>query len=122
MSKILYSADHLWFLSEKNTVKVGISDHLKSKISPVFMQLPEVGTILNAETPAGSMESKKFSCEFVVPFSCVITERNEKILESPALVAQQPESLNWLYIVSINDEKWSNDLMDAEDYKAFIEP
>ena len=41
---LLYSNDHEWVLVNKNTVKVGITDHAQDSLGDVvFVELPQVG-------------------------------------------------------------------------------
>ena len=122
MSKILYSTDHLWFKGEKNIITIGMTDYLKSRIAPVFIQLPEVGASLESGKSAGSMESTKFACEITFPFSCKVRERNEQLISDPEFIARQAENMNWLCVVAADDDNWISDLMDQEEYQSYIEP
>ena len=122
MSKFFYSVDHLWFEVENKTVKIGITDHLKSRITPIFIQISNVGTILKSGAAAGVLESNKSAYELTIPFTCKITERNENLLLSPTSISQLEETSNWLCIAEICDEKWNIDLMDKEEYQSYIAP
>ena len=122
MSEFLYSTTHLWFEFENGVVKIGITDHLKKRISPSFINVPEKGSILKTQDAIGILESNKATYELIIPFTCKILERNKDLLSHPLLIAEQEESLNWLCTAEICDEKWNSDLMDFDDYQDYIEP
>lgn len=122
MSDILYSTEHLWFKAEEKGIRVGIADYLKNRVTPAFIQMPDIGTVLESGKPAGVMESTKFACEITIPFACKVTERNEQLFADPELLVRQQESQNWLCAVEVTDDQWKSELMDSEEYESYIEP
>ena len=122
MSKILYSTEHLWFEINANTVKVGITDHLKSRISPSIIQISQIGTELKSGDSAGVLESNKSTYDLDSPIACKIIKHNDLLLQSPECISQQEEQNNWLYIAEIDANVDCKDLMDNDEYLSYIEP
>ena len=122
MCNFLYSEDHLWFEFDNNTVKFGITDYLKNRTAPIFIDVPDVGEVLNSQDSNITLESKKITYKLAVPFCGKIIRRNEELLSNPEFILQQQEHLNWLCVVEICDDEWKSDLMNYDDYEAYIEP
>jgi len=111
-----YSNDHEWAKAEGDIVKVGISDYAQDALGDiVFVELPEVGTPLEAGDEFGTLESVKAVSELYMPIGGEIVTVNEELEDSPELINEDPYS-GWIIEVKPNDMDELDDLLDREAY------
>ena len=117
-----YSKEHEWIMVEAEKCRVGITDYAqKSLHEVVYVDLPTVGKRLTQKEAFGTVESVKAVSELYSPVSGEIIERNEKLVQSPELVNQDPYGAGW--IVVVKPSRLSDDmkaLLDAESYAGFL--
>jgi glycine cleavage system H protein len=118
----LYNEEHEWIRVEGNEGVVGISDYAQDQLSDVvYVELPEVGDTFSQGDIFAVVESVKAASDVYLPVGGEILEINEILEDSPELVNQDPYGEAWFVRIAINDPAELEDLMNAEDYKAFIE-
>ena len=73
-----FLSSHEWARVESDgTITIGISDHAQDLLGDiVFVELPEVGQTLDAETDAAIVESVKAASDVYSPLSGVVMEVN----------------------------------------------
>ncbi|QTF09942.1 glycine cleavage system protein GcvH [Brenneria izadpanahii] len=122
-AELKYTASHEWVLSEGEGVYlVGITEHAQELLGDmVFIDLPEVGTIVSAGDDCAVAESVKAASDIYAPISGEIIEVNEELENSPELVNSAPYSDGWLFRIRSSDESDLNELLDAEGYQAALE-
>nr|WP_113865774.1 glycine cleavage system protein GcvH [Brenneria salicis]NMN92749.1 glycine cleavage system H protein [Brenneria salicis ATCC 15712 = DSM 30166]RBP63726.1 glycine cleavage system H protein [Brenneria salicis ATCC 15712 = DSM 30166]RLM31013.1 glycine cleavage system protein H [Brenneria salicis ATCC 15712 = DSM 30166] len=122
-AELKYTASHEWVLSEGEGVySVGITDHAQELLGDmVFIDLPEVGTIVAAGDDCAVAESVKAASDIYAPISGEIIEVNEELENAPELVNSAPYSDGWLFRIRSSDESDLNELLDAESYQASLE-
>jgi glycine cleavage system H protein len=117
---LLYSKSHEWLRVEGDTVVVGITNYAQDQLGEVvFVELPDVGDSVEADSEMGTLESVKAVSELVAPINGEVAEVNERLEDEPNLVNSAPFGDGWL--VKINGSVEGIDLMDAEGYTAFVE-
>lgn len=117
-----YTKEHEWMTVEDGKCRVGITDYAqKSLHEVVYVDLPQVGKTLAQNMGFGTVESVKAVSELYSPISGEITERNEKLVQSPELVNQDPYGAGWIVIVkpSLLQEDMKA-LLSAESYATFL--
>ncbi|PWC12051.1 glycine cleavage system protein GcvH [Brenneria roseae subsp. americana] len=122
-AELKYTASHEWVLSEGEGVySVGITDHAQELLGDmVFIDLPEVGTIVAAGDDCAVAESVKAASDIYAPISGEIIEVNEDLENAPELVNSAPYTDGWLFRIRSSDESDLNELLDAESYQASLE-
>jgi glycine cleavage system H protein len=101
---------------------VGISDHAQAALGDiVFVELPEVGTIVHLRNEIAVVESVKAASDVYSPVSGEVTAINEELLETPEMVNKVPYDGGWFYRIQLSDETELDDLMDAETYSDFCD-
>src|SRR5207247_2412270 len=96
-----YTNEHEWARLEGTRVRVGITDFAQDALGDVvYVDLPEVGAIVEAAAPFGEVESTKSVSDVYSPVSGTIAERNPLIEGRPGLVHQQPYGDGWLSAVA----------------------
>ena len=119
---MMYSQEHEWVrIENKNTVTIGVTDFAVSQLGDVvFVELPEIGTDLVQFMQLGEIESVKAVSELYSPISGQIIEINDSLIDNPALVNNDPYMSGWLIKVSLADLSEINNLMNYEQYSAFL--
>jgi glycine cleavage system H protein len=87
----------------------------------VFLELPELGDALEKGESFGTIESVKAVEDMYAPISGTVVERNDAMIESPELIAEDPYGESWLLKLRINDADELNDALSANEYRAQVE-
>lgn len=120
--ELKYTDEHEWVLVESDVATVGISDFAQDALGDVvFVELPEVGTVLEAGKPFGVVESVKAVSDVYAPVSGEVVEINEDLHDTPELVNTSPYGDGWMLKIKLSDNTDIGDLMDVDDYQAFVE-
>src|SRR5690554_5792566 len=87
LEDLKYAESHEWVRVEENKVYVGITDYAQDKLGDiVYVEVPEVGTVVEAGDPFIVLESVKAASDVYAPVSGTILEVNEELEENPALI------------------------------------
>lgn len=117
-----YTDEHEWIDVEGDVATVGITDYAQGQLGDiVFVELPEVGAMIEQGKDAAVVESVKAASDVYAPITGEITEVNPALEEDPALVNSSPEDDGWFFKMTIADVGELDGLMDEDGYKAFVE-
>ena len=117
-----YAKSHEYVHVEGNTGTIGITDYAQKELGDVvFVELPQVGTELEAGDELGSIESVKAVSELFVPVSGEVIEVNEALADNPALVNTDPWGDGWMVRIKLADVTEVDELMTAEEYDEYLE-
>ena len=118
---IKYSEDHEWISVDDDIGTVGITNHAQSQLGDiVFVELPEVGSTLEAGSEAGVVESVKAASDLFTPVSGKIVEVNEALDAEPGLANSDPTGNGWFFKIKLSDADELNSLMDEASYNELI--
>ncbi len=116
---LLYTEDHEWLRVEGNTVYVGITDYAQESLGDiVFVETSDIDTEVAEHEEIANIESVKTAAPLYTPMAGKIVEINEELEDAPELLNSDPYTT---YIVALEVEEIPADIMDADQYKAFIE-
>jgi len=120
-AELLYTEEHEWILIEGNTATLGITDFAQNKLGDVvFVELPEEGTIIDANEVVGNIESVKAVSEIYFPLAGEVIAVNKDLEEEPELINSVPFDNGWITKVRIETADLDDaSLMNDEAYKAF---
>jgi len=118
-----YSKSHEYIHMEGEVGTVGITDYAQKELGDVvFVELPQVGTVLDAGDELGSIESVKAVSELFSPVGGEVVEINERLTEKPELVNTDPYGDGWLIKLRVADPTEIDELlMTAEEYDEYVE-
>lgn len=118
-----FKTSHEWVRVEQDgTVTVGISDHAQDLLGDiVFVELPDIGTQMNAEDEVAIVESVKAASDVYSPVSGEIIEVNELLLDNPETVNESPYSDGWFYKIQPDDLDEISELLLPEEYSEVCE-
>ncbi|APC12664.1 MULTISPECIES: glycine cleavage system protein GcvH [Providencia] len=121
--ELLYTREHEWLRDEGNgEYTVGITEHAQETLGDmVFVDLPEVGSVVSAGDDCAVVESVKAASDIYAPLSGEIVAVNSDLNDSPELVNEQPYQEGWIFRIKASDTSELADLIDAAGYISMIE-
>jgi len=121
-AELKYSKEHEWIRTEGNLAYIGITDFAQSELGDiVFVELPDVGTVIAVDTTFGTVESVKTVSDLFAPVSGKVVEVNQKLEDLPENVNTSPYQDGWMVVVEMSSPNDLDRLLNAEDYKSHIE-
>jgi glycine cleavage system H protein len=112
-----YLETHEWHQAAGDTVTIGITQFAADELTDItFVQLPKVGTKLEANKRFGEIESVKASSDLYSGVSGTVTEVNSTLSDNPGLVNKDPYGQAWMIKVKMSDPKQLNKLLPVEEY------
>lgn len=119
---IRYTRSHEWVKRhEDDTLTVGITQHAQQQLGElVFVELPEVGSHIDVGDEMGVVESVKAASDIYCPISGDIIEINEQLIDHPEYVNQEPYQKGWIVKIAASDISQWDELMDNEQYRAWL--
>jgi len=116
-----YTEEHEWLNPEGDVIVVGITEHAASELGDiVFIELPEVGTVVSKDDEVVVIESVKAASDILAPLDGEITEVNDAIVDAPDKVNEDPMGDAWFFKIRPSDASQMDDYMDEAAYKAFL--
>jgi glycine cleavage system H protein len=116
-----YTKDHEWALVEGDIITVGITDFAQSQLGDiVFVELPEVGTVLEKEGTFGVVESIKSVSDLYSPISGEVIEANSELEGEPEKCNEVPYE-SWMIKLKVKNAEELNELLSPEAYKKVCE-
>lgn len=116
-----YTASHEWVRIDGETGTVGITDHAQKELGEiVYLELPEVGHVFNAQEEFGTVESVKAVSELFTPVSGEVVEINKAAVAEPGIVNDDPYGDGWLIKVKLSTDEEAGKLMTAERYAEYL--
>jgi glycine cleavage system H protein len=116
-----YTRSHEWVRIAGDIGTVGITDHAQKELGEiVYLELPEVGHLYNAEEEFGTVESVKAVSELFVPVSGEVVAVNTAAVTGPGIVNDDPFGDGWLIKVKLTTDEEAARLLSAEQYTAYL--
>ncbi|BCJ85373.1 glycine cleavage system protein GcvH [Effusibacillus dendaii] len=120
-SELKYSKEHEWVRVEGNKAYIGITDFAQSELGDiVFVELPDAGDEVQANSTFGTVESVKTVSDLYAPVSGTILEVNESLADSPEKVNESPYNDGWMLVVEMKDPSELDKLLTADQYADVI--
>ncbi len=117
-----FTDEHEWIDVEGETATVGITDYAQEQLGDiVFVELPDVGAILDKGGDAAVVESVKAASDVYSPITGEVTEANSALEDEPALVNSSADEEGWFFRMTLSDRDELEGLMDDKAYKAFVD-
>ena len=122
-SELKYAPSHEWVRNEGDgTYTVGISEHAQELLGDmVFVELQEVGDVVDAGEDCAVAESVKAASDIYAPISGEVVAINEELEDSPETVNNDAYGDGWLFRIKASDESEVDNLLDAEGYAHTID-
>jgi glycine cleavage system H protein len=119
---LYYTKEHEWMKIENEKCRIGVTDYAQNTLHEVvYVDLPGLNKILTQNASFVTVESVKAVSEMYSPISGEVVERNEKLVNLPELINQDPYGAGWIVVVKpsrLNDEL--KILLEHNDYAKFL--
>ena len=116
-----YHRDHDWARIEGDESVLGITWFAQDSLGElVHFEAPEVGATIAKDASYGEVESVKAVSDVVSPLSGEVLEVNERVVDAPELVNEDPYGDGWLVRVRLSDAGEVDTLLDSAAYQAVV--
>ncbi len=117
-----YSTDHEWARLEGGKVRIGITDYAQDTLGDVvFVQVPEVGSRVEAGAAFGEVESTKSVSDIYAPVSGTVVEVNADLVDAPNRLNEDPYGEGWICVIEPDGAVALDGLLDAAGYRALVD-
>ena len=119
---IYYAESHEWArLEENGRVTVGITDFAQDALGDiVYVELPQMGELLQASVEAGVVESVKAASDIYSPVSGVVVAVNQSLEDAPEKINADVYGDGWFFALDPSDVNELEDLNDAGAYRELV--
>ena len=122
MSEIRFTKDHEWVRLDGGTATVGITDHAQQALGDiVYVELPEAGRKVEAGEACAVVESVKAASDVYAPLAGTVSERNDAVVDDPALVNSAAQDGGWFFKLELADPSTFETLMNEAEYRELVE-
>jgi glycine cleavage system H protein len=120
--ELKYHREHDWARLEGDEATVGITWFAQDSLGElVHFEPPEQGATIGKDSSYGEVESVKAVSELISPLSGEVLEVNQKVLEAPETVNEDPYGEGWLVRIRLADPAEADSLLDAAAYRQLLE-
>ena len=118
----LYSREHEWIRVEDDVCVLGITEFAQQELGEVvFVELPEIGQVFDANDELGTIESVKAVAEVFTPVAGEVIEVNDAVVDDPELLNEEPHGDGWLLKIRFSSADDLKTLMKPEEYEEFVQ-
>jgi glycine cleavage system H protein len=116
-----YHPEHDWARLEGDEAVLGITWFAQDALGElVHFEAPEAGATVTKDSPYGEVESVKAVSDIVAPLSGEVVAVNEKAVDEPEIVNEDPYGEGWLIRIRMTDPGEADGLMDVAAYRAHV--
>jgi glycine cleavage system H protein len=116
-----FHKEHEWIRVEGKKATLGISNFAQDALGDVvFVDLPKLGTALQAEDLLGEVESTKATSTIYTPVTGKILQVNTDLQDHPELLNQDPYGKGWIAVLELSNPGEVDGLMTPEQYTEFL--
>ena len=119
--ELRYHKEHEWVKVEGTRATLGISDFAQDALGDiVYLDLPKVGTVVEAGAEITEIESTKTTSPMYAPVGGEIIAVNTLLKERPELINKKPYTEGWIVVIEMSQPNEATKLMDADAYDLFL--
>ncbi len=116
-----YHPEHDWARVDGAEAKLGVTWFAQDALGElVHFESPEVGATLQKDGAYAEVESVKAVSDVIAPLSGEVLEVNQKVVDEPETVNEDPYGAGWLVRIRLSDAGEADALLDVEAYKAHV--
>lgn len=117
-----YSLEDEWIRDDGDRVVIGITDYAQQQLGDiVFVELPEVGAIIDRGEAFGVIESVKAVSDLFAPITGKVLAVNDDLAERPEAVNEDCYGDGWILAVSSSDPGEIQALLDVQAYRKHVD-
>jgi glycine cleavage system H protein len=116
-----YHPEHDWARIEGNEATLGVTWFAQDALGElVHYEAPTVGSTVAKDESYGEVESVKAVSDIVAPLSGEVLEVNQKAVDEPEIVNDDPYGEGWLIRIRMSDPGEVDALMEADAYRTHV--
>ncbi len=116
-----YHPEHDWARIDGDEATFGITWYAQDALGEVvFYEPPEVGATIAKDATYTEVESVKAVSDVYAPLSGEVLEVNQKVVDSPELINEDPYGDGWLARVKLSDPAEADELLDVNAYRELL--
>ena len=116
-----YHQEHDWARIEGDEAVLGITWFAQDSLGElVHYEPPSQGATISRDSSYGEVESVKAVSDVFAPVSGEILEVNQKVVDEPETVNEDPYGEGWLIRVRLSDPSEVGALLDVAAYRAHV--
>jgi glycine cleavage system H protein len=116
-----YHPEHDWARIEGDEAVLGITWFAQDALGElVHFEAPEPGLSIRKDEGYGEIESVKAVSDVIAPLSGEVLEVNERAVDEPEIVNDDPYGEGWLIRIRVADVSEVDALLDIEAYRAHL--
>jgi glycine cleavage system H protein len=120
--ELRYHAEHDWARIDGDEATLGITWFAQDSLGElVHFEPPDQGATIAKDASYGEVESVKAVSDLISPLSGEVIDVNQKVVESPETVNEDPYGDGWLVRIRLSDPAEADSLLDAAAYKQILE-
>jgi glycine cleavage system H protein len=120
--ELRYHPEHDWARVEGEEATLGITWYAQDSLGElVHYEPPEVGAVVAKESAYGEVESVKAVSDVIAPLSGEILEVNQKVVDEPETVNEDPYGEGWLVRIRLSDAGEVDSLLDVAGYRQLLD-
>jgi len=119
--ELLYNAEHDWARIEGDEAVLGITWYAADSLGElVHYEPPEPGAAVRKGSSYGEVESVKAVSDLIAPLSGEVLEVNEKVVDAPETVNEDPYGNGWLIRIRLAEPSERDQLLDVAGYRELL--
>ena len=120
--ELRYHPEHDWARIEGDEATLGITWYAQDSLGElVHFEPPDVGATVAKDASYGEVESVKAVSDLITPLSGEVIEINQKVVEAPETVNEDPYGEGWLVRIRLSEPSETDSLLDAASYRQLLE-
>ncbi len=117
-----YHPEHDWARVDGDEAVMGVTWFAQDSLGElVHYEPPEVGATVTKDQSYGEVESVKAVSDLISPLSGEVLEVNQKVVDEPETVNEDPYGDGWLIRIRLSDASELDSLLDAAAYRAQLD-
>ena len=116
-----YHREHDWARVDGAEAVLGITWFAQDALGElVHYEAPDVGSTITKDQAYGEVESVKAVSDVISPLSGEVLEVNQKVVDVPETVNDDPYGEGWLVRIRVGDPSEVDALLDVDAYKQVV--
>ena len=118
---LLYHREHDWARIDGDEAVLGVTWFAVDALGElVHYEAPDQGATIAKDQPYGEVESVKAVSDVIAPLSGEVLEVNQKVIDAPETVNEDPYGEGWLIRIRMSDPTERDALLDVADYREVL--
>ena len=116
-----YHSEHDWARVDGDEATLGVTWFAQDSLGElVHYEPPQEGQQIQKDASYGEVESVKAVSDVIAPLSGEILEVNQKVVDAPETVNEDPYGEGWLVRIRLSDPSEVDSLLDVGAYKQHL--